>query len=86
MAYIYLFNFCYTEGKQALAISHAVFNKEASVKYKQLSNEERKDLEKEMERMGEQRMSKKAVNKRALRISKGMQTLASITSTVGTGT
>ena len=66
-----------TEGKQALEISQAQFNKVASVHYKQLSNEERKELEKEVEIMGLQHMSQSGIKKRALRISKRIQKLVS---------
>lgn len=58
-----------------MATSHAIFNKEASKKYKLLSSEERDELQKEVDRVGEQRMSKKAVKKRAQRISKRIQAL-----------
>ena len=48
-----------------MGISHARFNEEASDKYKHLSVEDRKDLEKVVNKMGKQRMSKKVVKRRA---------------------
>ena len=63
------------EGKRAILISHAQFNKEASVKYSQLTHEERKDLEQEVERMDNQHMTKQDIRKRAQQISNRIQTL-----------
>ena len=58
------------EGKEALGISHAFFNKKASAAYKELSSSEKEKLEQEVP---SEYMSKQQVQRRVQRIFKSIQ-------------
>lgn len=65
--------YVYAEGKEALNISNAWFNKTASAAYNQLSSSEKVQLSNEQEDASDLFMNKQQIHRRVQRIFKSIQ-------------